>query len=209
MNLKARQIAFCIVIACVLLPLSSCKEKQSTEASGDSGVIMPLKEGNTWVFHYTFFDTLGNITSTMVDSTTIGRDTVIDGETWYRTHVSSMYHYTNRADGYYLRVQDYGANAQISRLKQYPARVNDSIPSGSTYIVVASVSDQITVGAGGFSCYQYRWNYNGYAGQPSPGYRQEWYCPNVGPVKYVGHLRTQSGRDYINFSGELNSYHLK
>ena len=193
-----------------LLLLIACNKNQTTEATVQSGEIIPLKVGNTWTTKYTSYDSLGNTIRTSLDSFKIVRDTLIENEKWFSpTSLISNTHYCNRGDGYYTRYQEFGStDKSITLLWKYPAIISDSFYIPDTYIFVVSTSDPIVVAAGNFVCLQYKWKYTGWPYQKDVGYGQAWICPNVGIIKSLGYHQLPSGKLFLEYSSELIYYNL-
>ena len=208
---KVRIFLFSTMATVILI--TSCSQKQATEPNYQSGAIIPLKVSNVWRTQSTFFDSLCNSLSSRIDTFYVVRDTLIDNERWFTNsslpHTS--YHFTNRSDGHYHRYQDYSSpTLSIFLMWKYPASMNDSfyIPDTYSYTIVTSISDEVTVKAGSFNCYQYRWRYNNWPG-PNEVYREQaWLSPNVGDIKHLGYIKLPSGREYLYYASELVSYRL-
>ena len=71
----------CIVsLAACSLFLGSCHYDGS---GGSSGVIIPLKTGNQWIYQETTTDSLGHILETTTDTASVGLSVSIDGIEWF------------------------------------------------------------------------------------------------------------------------------
>ena len=201
------KISLILIIAAAAF-MSSCK--QSTEVNADPGVIVPLKIGNMWVEKITTYDSLGNTMSTMIDTQKVINDTTIGNEKWYSyTNYLGNTLFTNRPDGYYMRYKNaYDRSYSITILWKYPAKANESFNVQDASTVVKSTDDNVTVTAGIFNCFQYRFLYTSQPGTPYVGYQQDWLSPGLGPVRTMGFNVTPSGKEYLYYSAELISYKL-
>jgi hypothetical protein len=88
-------------------------------------------------------------------------------------------------------------------LFKYPVSTGDSWNSGGDQIVLQSADTVITVTAGTFHCYEYRFLYNS---KPTGDY---YFCPGVGVIAQDSYSSTNSGRLYINGRLSITSYTLK
>ena len=163
------------------MTLSACA--RSTEPVDPVGVIMPLAVGNKWIAEYLEYND-GGVSRRRLDTTSVERDTVIDGELRYMISVATGY--VNRDDGLYMWGLDRQLGSPVLFFK-YPASVGDEIrPSShagdSVWLVirVRSVNESVTVPAGTFSCYHYVFATN--TGQEIS---RSYLAPNVGFVKIV------------------------
>ena len=165
----------CLLCLAVTSIISSCKnESETTNTSTPApSTIMPLRIGNQWTHRFTYYDSLGNVTSSTNITTSIVSDTVIENERWFFWNDSV---FTNRQDGlWYLRG---------GLLAKYPANRNDTYRYGtdtlhSPMVRVLSVDSLIVVPMGTFSCYVYEWTETTlhYVSTVS------FYCPNKGLIR--------------------------
>lgn len=158
-----------------LLALVSCTSDNDPASNDTTGVnaILPLKVGNQWILQATYSDT----TQPGLDTMRITKDTLIDGERWFFIEGAffgpNQPLMTNRSNGLWTR-----NNLSMGLSWKYPSFVGDAYPIGSggtdTIHVVSTTAD-VSVPAGPFRCYRYRFN-----SDTSDTYLS----PNVGFVKF-------------------------
>jgi len=123
---------------------AACRE------SGSTCEIIPLAVGNSWTYEITTYDSLGQLLDCDTSVETIGKDSVIDNETWYS--ISPIW-FTNRVDG--LWFNDIGFTEGL--LYKYPAQAGDSFKCDlcTDYKIVQSIDTSINLGQGSFYCLKY------------------------------------------------------
>jgi len=170
---------------------------------------MPLALGNRWIGQITEFDSVGSIMSIRLDTQTVYRSEVVNGETWYYKNSTPLMivskpgspdsldtlqgAYTNRIDGLYSAIAPNFSNAALTA--KYPASEGDTLfrisLGDSTFEAwdvktVVSTAASLTVPAGNFSCYQYRENLvrrkdGVITSSPLSGV---YYAPGIGLIQY-------------------------
>ena len=185
---------FCSLI---YLYISGCKSPTSPTVTNPS--IIPLAVGNQWIMQTSYFDTLGNLSSTNQDTIKVIGDTIIQGQKYYvMLNLYSLTFMSNRNDGIYvLDVNNY----QSSMFLKYPAVPNDSYSLGSTHFAIASTDTLISVPKGNFHCYQYSLSDSGVI-IPVYGY----YSPGIG---YVQQEFAYLNKPVIGVRRKLVDYSLK
>jgi hypothetical protein len=165
-----------------------------------------MKTGNIWIMRDDLYDSTGGIWHTALDTTIIGRDTLIKNDTW-RQMVGTKYFWLNKADGLWRYDADVTDAPEL--LLKYPAAVGDSwnfMQGASTSrVTVVSLSVAITVPAGTFDCYCYRINISA----TSADYEDYYVKPGLGMIKYVYYTPNSAGVNSIMLNSELMSYSLK
>ena len=202
-----------IALALFVTLISSCKKDDNPVGAnppiGDS-YIWPLKLGNVWIYKITEYDTAGIIIQARFDTTKILRDTTISNEKWYQLS-ESRYFLTNRTNGLWALDLSLPSPSPELLLK-YPGLVGDGwnyrVPGGgpdSLRVTIVSTSTPITVPAGNYSCYFYRFTEQSL---PTRAKSEDYFAPNVGPVLEEYFESTTSGSLYKKRRLELISYTL-
>ena len=177
--------------------ISGCKSPTSPTVINPS--IIPLAVGNQWVMQTSYFDTLGNLSSTSQDTIKVIGDTIIQGQKYYvMLNLYALTYMSDRNDGIYvLDVNDY----QSSMFLKYPAVRNDSYSLESTNYSIASTDTMISVPKGNFHCYQYSLSASGIN---IPVY--DYYSPGIG---YVQQEFAYLNKPLIGVRRQLVDYSLK
>lgn len=184
--------------------LPSCQKSNPVGPTGGQQII-PLKIGNTWLMHYTGYDTTGITRGAIDDTFKITTDTVVAGDTWYSisSTVFSTLYLTNKSDGIWTS----GSSTAPCLIFKYPANVGDNWnaqvdPSTTFQISLQSKTISVTVPKGTYTCYEYRLITN------SQPYLDLYLSPGVGFVAMDVYSSTNSGRSYKQAHGELTSFTL-
>lgn len=169
-----------LVLLTLLIAIAGCSE--STDPSnntvglvpGDTTVMIPLSIGNTWYGYSAQYDEYGTIVRNGSDTTTLVKDTTINGEKWYLTNAPLTTAVTNRADGYYIWPLYLGRDGLATMAAKFPTQKGDTFGLGREpyideegdvtdtllkYFEVASTDTVIKVRAGTFHCYEYLYRY--------------------------------------------------
>ena len=193
-----------LLLLILLVTIGGCGILDPDDSSNkpSSGVIMPLKVGNTWIGRTTMTDRDGAVTSVTYDTLRIVKEKRIDGYIWYEANTGDLYR--NDADG--LHVATGGGMECTCPVVKYPAARLDTFNTvfvpllfpdypeailTSNFTQVASRDTAITVPPGTFTCYHYRRRVE--STDPSKPVdavvirEHEFYAPNIGPVKREGH----------------------
>ncbi len=175
-----------LAILLVCAAFFCCGDDDDPTGPNQGGEIYPMAIGNTWTYEVVDFDTSGIEESRDTIWTTVVRDTVIEGETWYVTeslddedgiHLSYC---TSRSDGFWA---DW---PEEQLYYKYPANVGDRYMVDEDTVVVESLSESVTVPAGQFNCVRYNVRDNMF-----PLSTNSWLSPEVGLVSDRG-LSTES-----------------
>lgn len=175
--------------------------------------IMALNVGNRWIWRATLYDTLGRAFSPYLDSLKIDSVQVTNSERWYfpgRPYEKLAF--ANLAGGCYYRAFSSAVPTPSFLFYKYPATLNETykapqgLVSGShVWIVdtlkimtVLSTDTTITVPAGTFRCYLYR-----YAWVNGIFYSEEFLSPGVGWVRVVSYTKLRDGVYFRQYSKEL------
>ncbi len=182
-------LLFCFVV----FMLTSCKKDNPVDTSPSVKQIWPLKPGNTWAFSTIGYDTTGAVRDSGSGAFVVTTDTIVGGETWYHMTGLGSTLLTNRSDGFW------GMPKSVPGLIfKYPASAGDSWNYGDQYIFLQSADTSITVPAGTYHCYKYRFSMDDY-----------YLCPGVGIIAEDSYLSTNSGRLYIESRLSVTSVTLK
>jgi len=205
-TVKERFMKQVLVLLVLLGLLAGCgdDEKEVTNSS-QATYIWPLKVGNQWTIETTVLDSAGEIIEADTVVFELVGDTLIQDETWYILAVDGMIDpemspLTNRDDGLWHGGPSGGL------IFKYPAAVNDTFMVGTDTATVESINDTITVPAGTFICYNYKW-----AGPSDPDrpYQFHYLAPRVGIIKDEEYRKTAGGYIYCNIRWKLLSYSLQ
>lgn len=188
-----------LLICFLMLSLASCMKDSVTEPfePAQPGII-PLKVGYKWTTTSTLYDSTGNVVSYNTGTTEVTRDTIIQGEKWYKMGPENKLNnilYTNRNDGYYQLT-----STKITQIFQ--TALDDTTKECSNpynrYLVAKDV--KIKTALGEFSCYLYRW-YSTTSGKRLIS-ENSYVVPNIGVIRgesYTGPI----GRRYVFVVTEL------
>jgi len=155
------------IVLLLAIVVGGCSETVSTDSHS---VIMPLKEGNAWVYIYTTYDSAGNVKLILKqDSFYLGLPITKGSEHWYpafyplRINQSDTTFYVNKSDGLW---ETYFS---LSHLKyKYPTSTNDTFdvtlvrnwPAPGviekSFTETVSASESISIPLGTFTCIHYR-----------------------------------------------------
>jgi hypothetical protein len=189
-----------ILICVVVIMLASCKKDNPVDSSSSAKQIWPLKLGNTWAFNTIEYDTTGAVTHSGSGTFLVTADTMVAGETWYHiagTGSEGEMFYTNRLDGFWGMSKS-GAGLSKGLLFKHPVSTGDNWNFGDEYVFLQSADTSITVPAGTYHCYKYRFSMGDY-----------YFCPGVGIIAEDSYSSTNSGRLYIESRLSVTSVTLK
>ncbi len=179
-----KSCANALQLFCLVFMLSSCKKDNLVDSSLGEKQIWPLKLGNAWTYHQTNYDTVGSIIQWYNGSKIVTMDTIVHDETWYG--ISDDYAFcANKSDGFW----QLSGSFQGLRYK-YPASAGDNWYYGGARMYLLSTDTLITVPAGTYHCYKYRYLWN------SIPVVDDYFCPGVGLIAEDWYSRTNSGRLY-------------
>jgi len=157
MRKKLRITLFMAVIMAVSTAVViGCSDDDDNPVSSQSNVLMPLDVGNSWTYRQITFQYPDNSSSISDKGMTISKDTLRDGETWFRIGDDE---YINKSDGLHImKYNFFGTYGPI--IYRYPATVGDAYNNpdiqGSSYITVTDLAKPINVIAGEFTCIGYK-----------------------------------------------------
>jgi hypothetical protein len=189
-----------------LVVLCGCKSNSKVTNPGPVKQIWPLAVGNEWVSQETEVDSAGNVLYVGTVVLAVSKDTVIGAERWYIITVNGnidpemMNPVTNHSDGLWAGGPSGGLTFK------YPATVNDTFMMGNQVVIVESIHDIVTVSAGTFVCYNYKWPEPPSSDRP---YQFHYLSPGIGFVKAEEYHKMAGGYIYPNFRSELISYVLR
>ncbi|SYZ74605.1 hypothetical protein TRIP_C90233 [Candidatus Zixiibacteriota bacterium] len=196
-----KRTAFLLALLAVI---SGCGKDKGNGPDSETATIWPLQIGSQWTYEEIEYDSAGHITAVDTTILAVADDTIIGNERWYILTSNGIADQeigpiTNRNDGLWA-----GGISGTLQFK-YPAGLNDTFMMGSQVSIVESIHDSITVPAGVFICYNYKWL------DDSTGFRAFQYhylSTEIGFVMAVEYYRTQSGTIYPGHTSELISYLL-
>ena len=193
-------------IAFSLLFALSCQE--TPLQPGETRDLIPLSVGNYWVFEQTNYDSLGNMTSIEPhDTIEIVGDTTIGGIIWsYKYYLGVLLAYRNSPAGILIRLVSKNSDATVKLIYKFPAEITDTYPYpvvwfgvsptrlvDSLYQCFVMARDTlVTVPAGSFQCYKYR-----YIDIGGPYLHDVYIAPEHGWVKTETYVTLRSGTGYF------------
>ena len=193
----------CFLVLALLV--AGCSEDNKGTSPTEVKQVWPLKVGNEWVGENTEVDSAGNVLHMDTIVTAVSKDTLIGSERWYIITVNGERDpevpiLTSRSDGLWA------GGPSGSLFFKYPAAVNDTFMAGNEIAVVESIHDTVTVPAGTFVCYNYKWPEPSTSDRP---YQLRYFSPGIGGIMGVEYHKTDGGYIYANFRSVLISYTLQ
>jgi hypothetical protein len=165
--MKVRYYIPLVIVFLSAYIFSSCSENISSQAPAE---IIPLKEGNRWIYSYSEYDSAHTLLWTLLDTVVIGTPTVKNGSTWY-PYVSITFRINTLGDTTYYKNDDDGLwelylSTNPKRVYKYPAVLGDTFnvhtvyfPDTSTlqrrFTKIGGAQNMITVPAGTFTTIRY------------------------------------------------------
>lgn len=194
----------------IALLIYSCSE--STEPDSFPSEIIPLKIGNTWNSIRTVYDSEGNVEYIDNITSTIDKDTIIEGSTWYGySDTPEWIWYTNKSDGYWVYAKWFYGGSILDTfflVYKYPVKVGDVYDGLTWRREVVALDELILVPAGAFRTIHYVDTYI-----DSSNYLQDSFdtfvAKRVGIVKLTQIGKKSDGSKYVVFNEELENYTLK
>ncbi|MGA2296122.1 MAG: hypothetical protein ABSG15_01060 [FCB group bacterium] len=194
-----------------ILGCKSCTKSDSPVSPTISGVLIPLKIGNKWIYQDKQFDNPIN-PKIGKDTLYIIKDTIINGETWYIPYGEINIPCINRSDGFYSMLPDSLQNFNITLLFKYPANIGDMWNTGDSNregnYTLLSKNDTVTVTAGTFICYKYQ-SESQFSDILLYQKSLFWICPGIGEIKIEDWESFDTNKLSLYHSSELLSYELK
>ncbi len=126
--------------------------------------IIPLTVGNRWIYVLESFDESGTSLGIFDDTTTVDRDSLLNGETYYilKRRGLPFQLAINREDGYYVRIASLDTLANIIALDEeylaakFPTKKGDKFPNeAGAESEVLSTKNSISVPFGVFKTIKY------------------------------------------------------
>jgi hypothetical protein len=180
--------------------LSSCKQNSVTEnVINEHRVIIPLTVGNQWVRDNVEFDSVATKKLYPMDTLRVLHDTLLNGEHWFIINGDEYNIHANKSDGWYSQNT---LNYQSSLMLKYPAVSGESFIRYFYAVKVLSTDTIISIPSGQYKCYCYS-TFDGLSGS------YDFYCPNIGPVKFEYYQTTTDGKKYLSWASNLITRQLK
>jgi hypothetical protein len=207
-SLKVNHSLLLILLSSIII--LSCSE--STEPDSSNPDLIPMAVGNKWSYKLTSYDSLGNVLYTESTSSSIDKDTIIDGTIWYgyEDGFNGIWN-INKTNGYWIFVKafyGYSLNDTTWMVYKYPCNVGETFGEADYPIQVVSKNEIISVPAGNFTTIHYSFifaNYNNYLLISNEVY----VCPGIGVVKSTQIGKKFDGTNYVVGKSELMSYDIK
>ncbi len=199
---------FILLIAALIVLIAACDDTSNNP--GSDKVIFPLKAGNTWIYKITSYDSLGNITKTVMDTLIALKDTTVAGEKIFlimekqpSLKKPAIFGAVNRSDGFhYLFFDDDSANKVIDWFfYKYPASVGDVFTRNeetATVQLTDTLIGHLTVGS--FHCLKY--NKVAYYGE-NMNQNVMYAAPDVGTVYSEFYYAYKTQKKYLDSKHEL------
>lgn len=208
--MRAQHIRLVAIVFFLASIFNSCSESTSPSSPTE---IVPLKEGNRWIYSISDYDSVHALRWTILDTIEIGAPTIHDGKIWYPyisitnrlNTLNDTLFYRNENDGLWGSFLVYSPH----HVYKYPAAIGDTFnintsnfPDTSTlqrrFIQVGGLQDIITVPAGTFSCIRYDEHYqilnpenmNVLQDDVSD---QSYVAPGIGLIKSIRHYALSTG----------------
>lgn len=198
----------------------------SSSDSVTSAYLIPMKEGNQWIYEITELDSTGSQISSRFDTVRVGTDSVINGEVWHKlihTDVNGYFNLsTNRNTGFW----EY---KNFLRYK-YPSNAGDvfdtmefAVIGPSTFTIafrkVEATNIPVVVSGVSYNCYRYQWISELFDKTSNTLLSKDtiedaYVSPSIGLVKLVqfpivnGTINNNGHEDFTLIT-ELKSYTLK
>ena len=192
----------------VFLMISYSCSEQSTDGNNESKYLIPFKVGNSWQYENTYYDTAGNVLSTSTNTEQITKDTIMFNLHFYMYNDWVAY-FINKTDGvwmYEISLDSVIINKAL--LYKYPCKTGAayhiSLGRPEPDVTILSTNEVVEVESGIFNCILYRYQYD----DPRNTYRNFYFAPGIGRVKYQNYQRTLSGTLYKFREEHLISYQL-
>ena len=192
-----------------LFILVSCKD--NTTSPVVQNVIWPLAVDNYWEIKMINYDSLGNVASSLIDTTKVVSDSMCTSGKIYKLKFfnDSNVHYNdeyacNKSDGFYMvnKIQD---SILAIMLYKYPCLQGEQYYLDSTFVKIESTNESVNVSAGVFNCYKYVIEINnGFFWGKSISYMS----PGVGQILFEYYIGPNVNNYKINMRQELLSYKL-
>ena len=203
-----------IGVTILTILVSNCTDG-TIDPSNSDDVILPLALGNTWEYKCYQYPVSNpdSITQSITLLTIVDSAYTFNGKKWYglktynpdRPEAWMYIIVRNVSEG--LRFLDNPYNFAEILYYKYPTAVSESIiwdnykTDRIDTTVTKSISSEVTVPAGKFSCIHYQRN----------GEDDEYYCPNIGQIKssykFINSFGNKS--DTLIYCMELVSYSIK
>ena len=217
----------CLLLLCAAT-FGACKETAtSPTADATLAEIFPLKVGNEYNYHLTFYNSDGSIRTDTTQNVLVRSEQSVLGHPAFvgsvngDTSGSKLFYYDGTSDLY--RADSYGATYRIEKVLHSPMLIDQpfalsdtTYPDGSVYktrLVLRSKNESVTVPARTFSCYHY--DRIGLSKAPTSstfdttGISKLFFAPGVGLVLEKDYTSTTNNVQRPIGKFELTSYIVK
>jgi hypothetical protein len=184
--------------------------------------LIPLAPGNRWDFVRSYFDSLGNVTSTSPDSMYFRGDTLVGGIRWsYGFGLTAKLGFRNTPRGLMIRLLmetrtpgeflRYLCPATLDYKYGYPSVWSDASIEDTTWTIRLLARDiSVTVPAGTFKCLQYRVEHKVVTNPLDAGYWDDFISTDYGWIRQVMYGRRVLGGGIFPANRmDLQSLHLR
>jgi hypothetical protein len=192
-----RFLAHVLLVFVVTLFLLSCDEEEipAGSLSTPPASIIPLKTGAAWWYNQFSYDSSGNITNTLLDSTgwLVSRETTMSGEKWFFLAGAFA---ANRGGGFWIHD---GSSPYL--YFKYPASVGDTwISLSGIQVSLTSTNASVSLQHKTYVCYRYQMRKWGYL-------IADWLVqPGFGVVSLEAYATPPGGVTYRTYRRELVRY---
>ena len=204
-----KEIRYLLIIVTLIFTYC-CSEP--TESNPFPSELIPLKIGNTWNSIRTVYDSTGIVLYTENITSTIDKDTTIEGSNWYGySDTPKWIWFTNKSDGYWGYAKFFNGGSLIDTfllVYKYPAKVGDVYDGLSYRREVVSLDELIFVPAGTFRTIHFVDTYIDSSNYFLDSF-DTFVAKRVGIVKRTQIGRKSDGSKYVVLDEELENYTSK
>lgn len=217
-----------IFLIAIFLMINGCEENSNQVVVDQTGVLMPLAIGNTWIYKYTLLDSNNKVEYDGIDTLTVLNDSIINGNTFFGC--SNGRFYRNSSWGLEMYFEFYNAKHFNSTTNYYkfPTNQNDNwillsfddddisvgnLDSIRLKFTTLSISKEISTPKGKFNTIMYKHeivDINNNSLQPSDESLiepiEQYISPNIGIIKSIYLIRPNDYKQKFIF--ELIDYKL-
>ena len=200
---------FLFIVTSVYL-FSNCSE--TTEPELTSNGLIPLKNGNSWNYILTSYDSSNVFLYDENQNSTVVKDTTFLNQSWFAySDLPSGVWYTNKSDGYWSFVKANTGNVLNDTsvlIFRFPTQVGDVYGTADRPREVVATDENISVPAGNFRVIHIITTF-----PTSTIYLlhsfEEFIAPQIGIIKAMQIGKRSDGTNFVVYKKELVSYTLK
>lgn len=196
-----KKIVFSVLVTVSLLfSLSQCSDDASNPS--ETKDLEPLAVGNYWIYKINYYDSLGNVEKTDVDTTNITSINNYGSETYYL--VDDIAFLINKSNGLYSYglIQD---TLKLYSFYKYPGNNGEQWVMDGDTVKIENNNYDVTVPKGNFNCYRY------FCANSSGNINVNAYivfCPGIGIVEEELYFSYKGGKMNLSSKRELIDFKL-